>query len=172
MQLLLVRLRHDRRRPRRQAHHDGGRLRPHREPRVAVRQRHFDVRDAHLAEAAHDAPLPGAGQRPLGGHLAGERRGRARSRRKIRKTRDETWIATEKVGDKEVPVNRTDAIGFLGGAQNTNEECYLFHKVGPGCSAWLTSSTRPDFDTAPRSPVWGPHSGGFSVSRIACESVV
>jgi formate dehydrogenase major subunit len=48
---------------------------------------------------------------------------------KIRKTRDENWIATEKVGDKEVPVNRTDAIGFLGGAQNTNEECYLFQKA-------------------------------------------
>ena len=48
---------------------------------------------------------------------------------KIRKTRDENWIANEEVGDKEVPVNRTDAIGFLGGAQNTNEECYLFQKA-------------------------------------------
>jgi len=48
---------------------------------------------------------------------------------KIRKTRDETWMATEKVDGKEVPVNRTDAIGFLGGAQNTNEECYLFQKA-------------------------------------------
>ena len=74
---------------------------------------------------------------------------------KIRKTRDETWIATEKVdapellvdrdagdrlqsaprfvqqegGNREVPVNRTDAIGFMGGAQNTNEECYLFQKA-------------------------------------------
>jgi formate dehydrogenase major subunit len=48
---------------------------------------------------------------------------------KIRKTRDATWIATEKVGNKEIPVNRTDAIGFLGGAQNTNEECYLFQKA-------------------------------------------
>ena len=74
---------------------------------------------------------------------------------KIRKTRDETWIATEKVdapdlsvdnaagdriqsaprfiphegGPREVPVNRTDAIGFMGGAQNTNEECYLFQKA-------------------------------------------
>ena len=48
---------------------------------------------------------------------------------KIRKTRDENWIAIEKVGDREVPVNRTDAIGFLGGAQNTNEECYLFQKA-------------------------------------------
>src|SRR5215831_17049799 len=53
----------------------------------------------------------------------------ARVAQKIRKTRDATWIATEKIGDKEVPVNRTDAIGFLGGAQNTNEECYLFQKA-------------------------------------------
>jgi formate dehydrogenase major subunit len=48
---------------------------------------------------------------------------------KIRKTRDETWIATEKVDGNDVPVNRTDAIAFLGGAQNTNEECYLFQKA-------------------------------------------
>ena len=49
--------------------------------------------------------------------------------RKIHKTRNDTWIATEKLGDKDVPVNRTDAIAFLGGAQNTNEECYLFQKA-------------------------------------------
>ena len=49
--------------------------------------------------------------------------------KKIRKTRDATWIATEQVDGKEVPVNRTDAIAFLGGAQNTNEECYLFQKA-------------------------------------------
>jgi formate dehydrogenase major subunit len=73
---------------------------------------------------------------------------------KVRKVRDENWIATEKVslselkvdlaaGDRfssaprstrpagitEVPVNRTDAMGFMGGAQNTNEECYLFQKA-------------------------------------------
>ena len=73
---------------------------------------------------------------------------------KIRKTRDETWITTEKLsvddlsadrasserlesvprfiphpGPREVTVNRTDAIGFMGGAQNTNEECYLFQKA-------------------------------------------
>ena len=47
---------------------------------------------------------------------------------KIRKTRDATWIATEKLGNTDVPVNRTDAIAFMGGAQNTNEECYLFQK--------------------------------------------
>ena len=48
---------------------------------------------------------------------------------KIRKTRDATWIATERLGDAEVPVNRTDAFAFMGGAQNTNEECYLFQKA-------------------------------------------
>jgi len=48
---------------------------------------------------------------------------------KIRKTRDATWTATEKLDDAEVPVNRTDAIAFMGGAQNTNEECYLFQKA-------------------------------------------
>ena len=48
---------------------------------------------------------------------------------KIRKTRDATWIATETLGDTEVPVNRTEAIAFMGGAQNTNEECYLFQKA-------------------------------------------
>ncbi|HEX7778971.1 MAG TPA: hypothetical protein VF424_07030, partial [Vicinamibacterales bacterium] len=78
----------------------------------------------------------------------------ARVAKKIRDTRDATWIATEQVeapdlsvdraagdrlqnaphfiahdGRREVPVNRTDAIGFMGGAQNTNEECYLFQKA-------------------------------------------
>ena len=78
----------------------------------------------------------------------------ARVAQKIRKTRDENWIATDKVnaddlsvdrasserlesaprfiphaGPRDVPVNRTDAIGFMGGAQNTNEECYLFQKA-------------------------------------------
>lgn len=48
---------------------------------------------------------------------------------KIQKTRDATWVASEKLGDTEVPVNRTDAISFMGGAQNTNEECYLFQKA-------------------------------------------
>ena len=49
--------------------------------------------------------------------------------RKIHKIRNETWVATQKLGDKDVPVNRTDAIAFLGGAQNTNEECYIFQKA-------------------------------------------
>ena len=49
--------------------------------------------------------------------------------RKIRTIRDTTWIATESIGGTEGPVNRTDAFAFMGGAQNTNEECYLFQKA-------------------------------------------
>jgi formate dehydrogenase major subunit len=53
--------------------------------------------------------------------------------RKIKDTRDATWIEKETSKDAagnpaEYLVNRTDAIGFLGGAQNTNEECYLLSK--------------------------------------------
>jgi formate dehydrogenase major subunit len=48
---------------------------------------------------------------------------------KIVKTRNENWIARENVGGVEVPVNRTDAFAFMGGAQNTNEECYMFQKA-------------------------------------------
>jgi formate dehydrogenase major subunit len=54
--------------------------------------------------------------------------------RRIKDTRDAAWIEKEKAkdaagNDAEFVVNRTDAIGFLGGAQNTNEECYLFSKL-------------------------------------------
>jgi formate dehydrogenase major subunit len=48
---------------------------------------------------------------------------------KIKAVRDATWIATEKIGGADVPVNRTDGFAFMGGAQNTNEECYLFQKA-------------------------------------------
>jgi formate dehydrogenase major subunit len=53
---------------------------------------------------------------------------------KVKQVRDSSWIASEKDKDKdgnevEFAVNRTDALGFLGGAQNTNEECYAFAKM-------------------------------------------
>jgi formate dehydrogenase major subunit len=55
--------------------------------------------------------------------------------RKLKSTRDASWVATEKDKSKdgkdvEYPVNRTDAIALLGGGQNTNEECYLWNKMG------------------------------------------
>ncbi|MFL6280980.1 MAG: hypothetical protein ACJ731_12770 [Vicinamibacterales bacterium] len=48
---------------------------------------------------------------------------------KIVKTRNENWIARETVNGVDVPVNRTDAFAIMGGAQNTNEECYMFQKA-------------------------------------------
>jgi len=54
--------------------------------------------------------------------------------KKVKQVRDTSWIATEKDKDKEgreveYRVNRSDAFAFMGGAQNTNEECYLFSKM-------------------------------------------
>lgn len=53
---------------------------------------------------------------------------------KVKSVREANWIVSEKDKDKdgnevEFPVGRTDAIAYLGGAQNTNEECYLFQKM-------------------------------------------
>ncbi len=45
--------------------------------------------------------------------------------RRIKDTRDANWTATY---DGKT-VNRTEAIAFLGGSQNTNEECYLWVKA-------------------------------------------
>ncbi|OEF95917.1 hypothetical protein BHF68_11035 [Desulfuribacillus alkaliarsenatis] len=49
--------------------------------------------------------------------------------KKIIDIRDKHWIDNETVGGQTYKVNRTDALSFLGGAQNNNEECYLFVKM-------------------------------------------
>ncbi len=46
--------------------------------------------------------------------------------RRIKDTRDKYWTETAPSGKV---VNRTEAIAFLGGSQNTNEECYLWVKA-------------------------------------------
>ncbi len=48
---------------------------------------------------------------------------------KIKDTRDRYWKTTEADGDKQLAANRSDAFAFMGGAQNTNEECYVFTKA-------------------------------------------
>jgi len=48
---------------------------------------------------------------------------------RIKKTRDESWVASVNVDGKDVPVNRTEGIAWLGGAANNNEECYLSAKL-------------------------------------------
>jgi len=45
---------------------------------------------------------------------------------RVKQARDATF---EKTNDKGVTVNRTQAIAFLGGAANNNEECYLASKL-------------------------------------------
>ena len=48
---------------------------------------------------------------------------------KILEIREKHWISDETVGGQTYRVNRTDALSFMGGAQNNNEECYLFTKM-------------------------------------------
>lgn len=48
--------------------------------------------------------------------------------KRIKKSRDETFVRTFKVADKDVTVNRTEGIAWLGGAANNNEDCYLGSK--------------------------------------------
>ena len=91
----------------------------------------------------------------------------ARVAQKIRKTRDENWIATEKViapdlsidrassprletvphfivhdAPRDVPVNRTDAIGFMGGAASASINLViaffgLYYMLHGSAEAWL-----------------------------------
>jgi formate dehydrogenase major subunit len=48
---------------------------------------------------------------------------------RIKKTRDEGWVASVTVDGKDVPVNRTEGLAMLGGAANNNEDCYLYTKL-------------------------------------------
>jgi len=48
---------------------------------------------------------------------------------RIKKTRDENWVASVNIDGEDVPVNRTEGIAWLGGAANNNEECYLSAKL-------------------------------------------
>ena len=52
-----------------------------------------------------------------------------RAARALKKARDENWIDTETINGEEVKVQRTDAIGLIGGSQVNNEECYQLTKI-------------------------------------------
>ena len=47
---------------------------------------------------------------------------------RIKKTRDATWKSSVDVSGKQVAVNRTEGIAWLGGAANNSEDCYLASK--------------------------------------------
>ncbi len=49
--------------------------------------------------------------------------------KRVKKTRDESFVRTVKVGNTEVTVNRTEGIAWLGGAANNCEDCYLAAKL-------------------------------------------
>jgi len=51
---------------------------------------------------------------------------------RMKKTRDDTWVPAVQIEGKDIPVNRTEGIAWLGGAANNNEECYLSSKLARG----------------------------------------
>jgi len=73
---------------------------------------------------------------------------------RVKKTRDDTFVETDAQGRT---VNRCEGMAFTGGCTTLTSSIISPSKV---CAAWgsATWKTRPAFDTAPRSPVWGPPS--------------
>lgn len=49
--------------------------------------------------------------------------------KRIKKTRDDTFVTGVKVDGKDVTVNRTEGLAWIGGAANNSEDCYLSTKV-------------------------------------------
>ncbi|NIV34336.1 MAG: hypothetical protein GWN58_34220 [Anaerolineae bacterium] len=49
--------------------------------------------------------------------------------KRIKKTRDDTFVTTAKVGGEDVSVNRAEGLAWLGGAANNSEDCYLSVKL-------------------------------------------
>jgi len=48
---------------------------------------------------------------------------------RVKKTRDETFVESVKVGDKQVTVNRCEGVAFAGGAAFSSEEGYFAAKL-------------------------------------------
>ena len=68
----------------------------------------------------------------------------------FKRARDNNWRATENIDGREVRTNRTDAIGFIGGSQVNNEECYQLIKMTRGLGAVYTDNqTRVCHATTP-----------------------
>jgi anaerobic selenocysteine-containing dehydrogenase len=62
---------------------------------------------------------------------------------RIKQTRDDTWVSTVKVEDKDVTVNRTEGLAWLGGAANNSEDCYLASKFCRSLGVvWLEHQAR------------------------------
>ena len=80
--------------------------------------------------------------------------------RKIKAVRDATWVATEKDGEQRVPGQPHRRDRASSAARRTRTRSATSGRRWRGSSGRASSSTRRGFDTAPRSPVWGPRSAG------------
>jgi formate dehydrogenase major subunit len=62
---------------------------------------------------------------------------------RIKQTRDDTFVSTVKVDGKDVTVNRTEGLAWLGGAANNSEDCYLASKFCRSLGVvWLEHQAR------------------------------
>jgi anaerobic selenocysteine-containing dehydrogenase len=62
---------------------------------------------------------------------------------RAKQTRDETWVSTVKVDGKDVTVNRTEGMAWLGGAANNSEDCYLATKFARSLGmVWVEHQAR------------------------------
>ena len=73
-----------------------------------------------------------------------------RSARALKKARDENWIAQDEANGYKFMSNRTDAIGFVGGSQVNNEECYQLIKMARALgTVFIDNQTRVCHATTP-----------------------
>ena len=97
----------------------------------------LDPKSIAVQPALHQPAAPAHGdvsRAGLGG-VGGE--GMGLGCRRDRQARQEDramrrWVATVKVEDKDLAVNRTEGLACLGGAANNNEDCYLYSKFARG----------------------------------------
>ena len=63
--------------------------------------------------------------------------------KRIKQTRDDSFVSSVKVDDKDVTVNRTEGMAWLGGAANNGEDCYLGSKFSRALGlVWLEHQAR------------------------------
>lgn len=55
--------------------------------------------------------------------------------KRMKEVRDKNWISKDVIDGKEYAADRTEALGFVGGAQNNNEETYTFVKMARALGA-------------------------------------
>ena len=157
LQLLLVRLRHGLPREGRQARQPRGRPRPRHQRRASLCPKGAAMRPTHESpQRRHDAAAtarPGSDKwQEISWDEAVDK-----IASKIKATRDANWIATEKDGDdRSTRSTAPTPSRFLGGAQNTNEECYLFQKMARLLRDGYHRTPGPTL-TQPH----GPQSGGL-----------